>query len=301
MSNDTPDKLYKFCSAETAKLALASGNLRWSSPSVFNDGLELDHLSEFSFDKETYVKSVIKLATGMIFANEYPKGDTPLINAIKRWRDDERFASHEEAEPVLKELLSKMVDHRMEVLGSIKDSWKSYCKKTRICCFSTRPENGTAWQKFGDQHKGVVIRFDTSEYSIFKNPKKIEYGAIRPEITGLKDQISALLYNLKDKSVEHFEEKFLSKPTFNKLEQEWRCFKETDNPNAIPENTDEWIDDLSFERKDVSAIIFGIHTDEAIKKDITTIVKENYSQAKMYQARLTKSKFDIELEKIVGI
>ncbi len=298
MSDSTPDKLYKFCSAETAKKALSSRSLRWSSPSVFDDALELDHLTEFNFDKDILIKSVIKLSAGMIFANEYPKGDTPLINAIKRWRDDDRFASHEEAEPVLKELLSKMVDHRIEVLTNIKAAWQAYCKKTRICCFSTRPENGSAWQRFADQHRGLVIRFDASEYSIFKAPKHIEYGVVRPEITSLKDQISALLYNLKDKSTEHFEEKLLVKPPLNKLEQEWRCFRETGNPHSVSENVDEWVDDLTFERSDISAVIFGLRTEESYKKHITAIVKEDYSNAKIYQARLAKGKFDIELEKI---
>ena len=159
MSAEKIDSLIKFTDRDAAARILTDRKLRWSAPDLFNDPFELSSRSGLNFDTHTLLDSTIKLASSMIFAPEQPKGDSPLINAIRRWREEERFGSAEEAHGVLRELLGKMVDYRQAQLEVAQAKWQEYVRQVRICAFCARPDNVTAWELFADNHRGVAIRF----------------------------------------------------------------------------------------------------------------------------------------------
>lgn len=299
MTSAKPSHLIKFCSAQAAEQILNSATLRWSSPSVFADTMELSHTSTLSFDCQALLENAIKISSGMIFAKQAPQGDTPIINAIRRWREDGRFSSPDEADHVLRELLSKMVNQRFVSIEKLLKTWGLFTRNLRICCFTERPNNTIAWQQFGDNHRGVALRFECAEGSTFKDPKAVEYDIIRPEITTLKEQLGVLINNTPDVSIEKFALKFARKPKINKAEEEWRCLCSSVKKIA-PDSEDchTWYDDIKFEHNDLSAAYFGLETDEAVKKQCITLIKKNFKHAKLYQAHFVKGKYDIEFERI---
>ena len=297
MGNDKPSSLIKFCTAPTAESILSTKTLRWSAPYLFGDPFELDQNLSLEFDKPAVLEATIKLCSAMIFAREQPKGETPLITAIRRWRDEERFSSPEEAETVLKELLTQMVDQRFELLNKTLSAWRQYNKTIRICCFSAKPENVTCWQRFAENHRGIAIRFESNEYVSTKNPIPIEYNKERPELTTLRNQISGLLYNTPDSSKDKFQSLFQIKSILNKSEQEWRCFRSSTN-SELSDEPDDWFDDIKFERSEISAIYFGLQTSEEVKTRVLSIVKQDFSAAKLFQTQLGKNKYEIEMVKI---
>ena len=297
MGNDNPSSLIKFCNAATAETILSSKTLRWSAPYLFGDPFELDQETSFEFDKPELLENTIKLCSAMIFAREQPKGETPLITAIRRWRDEERFSSPEEAESVLKELLSQMLDQRFELLNKMLSAWRQYNKTIRICSFSAKPEIIPCWQRFADNHRGIAIRFESNEYVSTKNPVPIEYEQERPELTTLRNQISGLLYNTPDTSKDKFQLMLQRKPIANKSEQEWRCFRQSPKQD-ITDDPNDWFDDIKFERSEVSAVYFGLQTSEEVKARILSIIKQDFSAAKLFQSHLGKNKYEIEMIKM---
>jgi len=292
----SPDKLFKYCSAPTAAKILGNKTLRWSSPVVFGDPFELSHKTSINFDRDAILQSTIKLATAMIFASERPRGDTPLINAIRRWRDEERFSAPEEAETVLGELLSKMVDYRMDSLKKFHSQWVEYTRKIRVCCFSSRPDNTVSWDLFAAQHRGVCLRFQASNTAKTSEPKPVQYKNSRPVLATLKQQIDAILYNLPT-AEPHFDELYSVKSPARKLEQEWRCFRQTNNESA-GKDTDHWFDDYAFPAEDMTAVCFGIQTSEKDKKKIEDIVNKHFPAARCYQANMANGKYELEIQKL---
>lgn len=299
MSAEKIDSLIKFTDRESAARILTDQKLRWSAPDLFDDPFELSSQSGLNFDTHSLLDSTIKLASSMIFAPEQPKGDSPLINAIRRWREEERFASPDEAHGVLRELLGKMVDYRQSQLEVATAKWQEYVRKVRICAFTAKPDNVTAWELFAENHRGVAIRFLAGVAEPFASAKPVLYQTERPQLTSLREQLGAILHNRKDAVVERFKDHWFIKGVHRKQEQEMRCVQMS--PRDIPVTdmeAKEWYDDLPFPAELISAVFFGLRTDEETKTRITALIQERYKQAKIFQAVAGKVGYTIEFEKI---
>jgi len=299
VANDTPEHLVKFCTTDTAKKILQSQSLRWSAPHLFSDPFELTHETQLGFDPHVLLQAAIKMAAAMIFGKDAPQGSTPLLNAIRRWREEERFASPDEAEDVMKDLLSQVVDGRQKVIEHMMTEWRKYVRTMRIASFSAKPDNLAAWQYFADNHTGVAIRFEAGEGTGLPKPKKIAYKAVRPEVSTLKEEMGVIMKGGQYIAQEHFLEKFTCKPLTCSNEQEWRCFfhsQESLSEESKPES--EWYEDRRFERSDINAVYFGAFTPIAEKRAIFELIKEKYGQARIFQSKTIAGKYEIEFERI---
>lgn len=296
---DHPDTLAKFCSASTAEQILSSQRLRWSAPHLLSDPFELTHQTPLAFDPLTLLDGVIRSATGMIFSREAPRSSSPLANVIRRWRDEERFASPEEAEEVLKELMSRMVDQRQSAIEEMMADWRKFTRELRICCFSAKVESLPCWQYFADQHRGIALRFRCGEYTTLSAPKPVEYSGTRPEITTFKEQVNAILFQERVDAQEQFAEKLLVKPSICEAEQEWRAFYHASDQASSREPDDSlWYDDRTFEKNDLSAAYFGAFMPQKARKRLTDILRERYPEVKLFQAAPVPGRYEIAFSRI---
>ncbi len=299
MAERNQGSLFKYCNAETAKAILTSKCLRWSASHLLQDPLELKHSSELSFSTDQLLSNSIKMATSFIFSKDMPKGNAPLLAAIRRWRDEERFGSPEEAEDVLKDLMSQMVDQRLEAIEKIKADWKLFTRRLRIANFCSKPDNLSAWDQFADHHRGVVLRFQCDESPSLKDPKAVRYQATRPDITTLKDQLGVILLNERYTAQDHFLDKFIAKPAQYSEQHEFRCFYHQDEEQEpIDSNPDKWFIDRPFGDDNLKAVYFGLSVNPAERKAIYEMVKKNYTLVKLFDIKLLPGKYEIEAERI---
>lgn len=294
-----PDTLAKFCSASTAEKILSSQRLRWSAPHLLSDPFELTHQTQLNFDPMTLLQGVIRTATGMIFSREEPRSQSPLATVIRRWRDEERFASPEEAEEVLTELMSRMVDQRQATIDETMADWRRFTRELRLCCFSTKADNLPSWQRFADSHRGAVLRFRCGEFTALPDPKPIEYSPNRPEITTFKEQVNAILHHEEVNAQARFLEKFLIKPPMASDEQEWRCFYHAREQASSRENDDNlWYDDRPYEKSDLTSVYFGAFMAVKDKQRLLAIARERYPNAKVFQAHPIAGRYEIEFTRV---
>lgn len=298
---DYPETLSKFCTAETAVSILSTQQLRWSSPHLLGDPFELDHRSSSSFDPHKLLSEVVHITIAMIFSPTNPQGSSPLLSGIRRWRDDERFGTPSEAQEsaALMELLSKMVDLRQTDIDQMMAEWRNFTRYLRICCFSAKPDNLACWHDFANNHRGAVIRFHSGSLYTEKPgeepPGQVEYKNIRPEVTTLKEQLNAIIYNERLKPQETFFEKLLCKSTLCNREQEWRCFYTAkDEASAKSNNDTEWFDDRPFDKASVRAIYFGAYMSVDDKKRLLDLQREHYPEVKVFQATPIPGKYEME-------
>jgi hypothetical protein len=296
---DHPETLAKFCTADTARKILSSHSLRWSAPNLFGDPFELNHQTSLSFDPHVMLDAVLRSAIGMIFSPDEPRGNSPLATVIRRWRDEERFANAEEAEEVLRELMGRMVDLRQVEIDELMTDWRRFTRQLRICCFSAKTDNLACWQRYSDNHRGLVIRFNAHVIAGDElTPQQIAYKNMRPEITTLRDQLGAVLNNEHVHPQELFQGKFLTKSPVTSHEQEWRCFYHAINENSGKETDDNlWFDDRPFERSAISAIYFGANMSAADKKTLLELIKKEYPSCKIFQAATLAGKYEIEFSR----
>lgn len=296
---DSPESLVKFCSAGTAERILSGQRLRWSAPHLLGDPFELSHRTELSFDPLKLLDGVIRSATGMIFSREPPRSQSSLATVIRRWRDEERFDSPEEAEEVLKELMSQVVDQRQASIEEMLADWRKFTRELRICCFSARPDNLPGWQQFADRHRGAALRFRCGEYTSLDAPKPVHYSPHRPEITRFQDQVSAILYQEKVNAQAQFPEKFLVKASVCAEEQEWRCFfSAADKASSRESDESQWYDDRPFEQSDLVAVYFGALMPAEDKQRLAKLVRERYGEARLFQGSPVPGRYEIEFTRL---
>lgn len=296
---DSPESLVKFCTAGTAEQILSGRRLRWSAPHLLGDPFELDHQSELGFDPLTLLDGVIRAATGMIFSREPPRSNSSLATVVRRWREEERFASPEEAEEVLKELMSQVVDQRQHSIEEMMADWRKFTRELRLCCFSAKPDSLSCWQLFADRHRGLALRFRCGEYTSLEAPRAVEYSSNRPEITSFREQLNAILYQEKINAQARFAEKFLVKPPVCSEEQEWRCFfHATDMASSREPDDGLWYDDRPFEQSDLAAVYFGAFIPANQKQRIATLVRESYPDARLFQASPVPGRYEVEFSRL---
>ncbi|WP_049723665.1 DUF2971 domain-containing protein [Gilvimarinus polysaccharolyticus] len=289
------DTLAKYCPAPMALAIIETQTLRWSAPALFADPFELNHRTTLAFDPHSLLDSVIRAACGMIFARDVPRGTSPLSTVIRRWRDEERFGSPEEAEEALHELMARMVDQRQNAIDEMLSDWRQYTRALRICSFSTRADNLLAWQHYADCHRGAVLKFACGEHTSLPHPKPVSYNPIRPEISSLKDQLNAVLHNEPLHPQDNFESKFLSKPPTAKGEKEWRCFTEASEEDGLRDNDEQhWFIDKPFAQDELKAVYLGAFMPITDKKALLDAVKKHNPDTKVFQALAVAGKYEVE-------
>src|SRR5690625_4427097 len=294
-----PETLARYCTAEAAGKILSSRQLRWHGPHLLGDPFELTHQSPLGFDPATLLDAAIRTATAMIFARELPRSNSPLMAVVRRWREEERFDSQEEAEEVLTELLGRMVDQRQGALDELMAEWRLFTRQLRICSFAAKPDNLACWQRYADNHRGAVIRFRCGEYTSLAEPRAVQYQSVRPEITTVKEQLNALLHNESVTARERFLDKFLIKPVQANAEQKWRCFRQATDETSSKQPDDRlWYDDHPFERAELCAVYFGAFMDIEDKQKLLSILREHYSEATVFEAEPIPGKYDIAFTRI---
>lgn len=294
------DNLIKFCSAGCAGRILNNQELRWSAPNLFDDTFELNQSSMLTFTHGELLKATIQMASSMIFAKDDPRGTSPLAKAIRRWRDEERFDNPEEAEEVLSELLVQMVDLRYNEVQNIIQDWREYSRSVRMCCFSAKPENMSAWEHYAAAHTGAALKFRGSDHddSDFNYPEKVNYKGVCPEITTLKQQLNCIVTaNINDHK-EEFRGKLLHKAPHQKDIQEWRCFRyqETDKDS----NPRSWYEDVHFETEDLAAVYLGAYMDEKAKDVLLRLIQKRFRRTRVFQAKVVTGKFEVEFERVIA-
>ncbi len=295
MADQTSDYLIKFCSAQTADKILSTRTLRWSAPHHFEDPLELTYQSEFNFSSSELLKTLVKRSLTLIFQFEQPTGNSKVIHAINRWREEERFDEQEEAEEVLTELLSQVVTARKPALEKLLNNWKSYALRTRICCFSERVDNLVAWQRYADAHTGVAFKFRAGENTTLGVAKKILYQDDRPEITTLTEQVLEIMLGRVPKYAEEFPKKFLSKPKPFAAEAELRCFRLLANsPDIILDSKEFGTTDIVFQESDIKEVFLGAEIDASRKQQLIKKIKKTAYQAKVFETHFNRQKYQLD-------
>jgi len=295
VSNKQPTSLVKFASAETGIRILSQSSLRWSAPSIFKDPFELNHRSSLNFDSKGLLVACVKNTLGLIFSRDEPVGNSPLIKAIKRWRVEDRFDSEDEASDVLNELLRSMVQHREPEMLQIVRDWKQYSSQLRILCLTESHDDTVLWDRYGDGHSGLAIRFATGEDTSLEQPMAVSYSEKKPEISSLKEQMDILMNQSEVLVQEGFQEKFLCKSKSESREKEWRILKSV---QETPAEEHVWHEDIDFPRHEVKAVYLGAGMTSEKKIELNTLLQSKFPKAKVFQAKTLSDKFELDFERV---
>jgi hypothetical protein len=244
------------------------------------------------------LKAAVQKAVAMIFSIDNPVGNSAMVQAIRRWRIEERFNDQEEAGGVLQGLLSPMVESREAYLKKLERSWQDYSQRVRVCTFTTKTDNLQAWQTYADNHSGVALKFASGEETSFAEPRKVIYQDTRAQISDITEQLDFLFNGTNLDVSKEFVKKLLIKPKQLSHQNEFRCIRLLGKGSVGQEESADGHTLVKFSPKDLMGVYFGLNTPDATKQAITGLAKALNPKIKIFQATLDANRFELNLVRV---
>ncbi|GAF93587.1 unnamed protein product, partial [marine sediment metagenome] len=169
-----PKSFFKYMSAATAEIVLKTRTLRWSHPDEFDDSLDVARVCDEKMDenKQRHIQdALIDLAVN--FSSNLNKKTTNerfecLASLISLFGSDKTSA--------ISELKKGPVDISNS-FTELNERWEEIRNDFRILCLGIEKDNHNLWDKYAENHNGVVIELACNDESDspWRIAKPVEY------------------------------------------------------------------------------------------------------------------------------
>lgn len=282
---EVPSRLYKYMSANTAKLVLKSQKLRWSCPSSFNDINELQRMPAFKPSieacKDVYLKTLMNFAYGELQLNKSLSPDAEFLVYLMQMAKGLGVGK----DTFYRELSSLELN-----FPSLEDNLRKETERfnngdLRIICLSEDENNEVMWAHYGDNHTGCMFEFrhieklDTS----FQMAKKVTYTDSTPILGSALD---FLLYDERHELLAKTVDAIYYTKTANwEYEKEWRVM--TRRPGEGKKYSD-----FKFYKEELVSVTFSARIANEDITDLVSLITTHYPQCKMYKVQSVKGKIE---------
>jgi len=265
--------LYKYCKTDGFDI-LANCRLRLNRIENFNDPFEL----VFGIDEDTAPSNIKK---------EYE--ENPNIRKTMVDTLDDQNISYDKSSP--EDILDKFIKFQTkDFKGVIKIVWDDWNEKMGIACFSESPGVIQMWAHYTDNHKGIVVGIDESEF--VKNRDDLFTVRYRDEmvlfpVTGVPE--------ILDQHVKKYIPEVVRRKESNwSYEKEIRIYTDLDEKDK---------DDNYYYKKipasSIKEIYLGLRSDETTKLIAECIKKrEEYKHLKIYKMSKHEGAYKLKPQEI---
>jgi hypothetical protein len=294
INQNHPKSFFKYMSTSTAEKVLKNRTLRWGHPSVFDDTLDVARVCDEKMDgnKQKQIRdAIIDLAAN-------PPANLNLKNIHKQFKDlvylISLFGSDKDS------AILELKEDSVNISNSITDvneRWKEIRNDFRILCLGIEKDNHHLWNKYAEEHKGVVIelacRKDSDSPWLIAKP--VEYVPGKDLYLTVEDWAEILILE-PIKAVEQiFEKCTLRKAKDNKhkwFEQnEWRIIDfRMQNETGI-------VSDSGVDPNDFSAVYFGYKMDLGTQANLLSLLVGELSHVSAFRCVLDNSQ-NISFKKV---
>jgi Protein of unknown function (DUF2971) len=270
-------RLYKYLDVRGAKLTLGNKNFRHAAPSDFDDLEELTVRSIFPEDDETAIREMEGGFTDVIMAhlddpptchNVDLRGKVALLQAI--------YKTNPGAARIIKEAKAKgqvpeIFDPKeMRVRNAaFVDEMNRQMQSFRILCVSECNLSDAMWNRYAENHKGIVLRIEPnlakdSKYQLFA---PVSYHESRPTLYDsiLDFQEGSLFGDQHKRTLQIMRKIVYTKTKPWSYEREYRL--------AIPlEEGKEW-NTMPYHPEEISELYLGANQPGIVKSDIIKLAQ----------------------------
>lgn len=282
---------YKYMSADTAKIVLKNGTLRWSAPSLFNDPFDVQFNmpinGEISRIKSLALDRMWMAYTGQIeFDPQSPIA--PYLNALAR--SGVRLTK-EEFIINFGSAFDEGFERMQSVLPEVNAEAAILLEDVKLLCLTIRPNNSLMWSHYADSHKGVVLRFRSipaldSPYGMAKPVNYVE------DIPNLIDesQIADIFagINTIDKTG-IMDRAVYTKSSEWSYEEEWRV------NTGSGRSPGKMFDDSPFGTNEIDGLIFGVKATQEDRDELSKIAT-TYPNISLFNALKNPTSFTLMIE-----
>lgn len=278
--------LFKYMSAEVAHITLVNSTLRWSSPVLFDDPLDVARVFDLGFPMEVLEQAVLKELdyifdhkdVSHIQHNDLIKFITGFLNQNL---SDEALAEFRGEIP---DLLREGTSNSQKHIDELNTMWQKLIPEMRILCFSESKEVIPLWATYADNHKGVVMEFHPQAHtdSPWRRAQSVTYTNKPMSIATPEEWARSILGIEKFDYSKLFERYGCVKKEVWAYQQESRVFsfrreKETGNHS-----------NYGFFPSDLKAIYLGYQSSADTVDTIRKLLDHDLKHVKLYQCRIDR-------------
>lgn len=275
------ESFYKYTTVAAAKNILSNSELRWSSPSLFNDPFDipqeicngineqniqeamLDRLNELVMHPELPHPEHYSVMTRVLlfgFSRSDVELKKKLIEANNQSRNDARLTS--------------------EGLEMLREKWRSVYGTQRILCLTEVWNSASMWDRYANGNRGILLQFGCHDDldSAWLLAKQVLYTDAPLKANTPKGFAELMLYTPLYATERIMEEYTHTKTTDWAYEKEWRIASW-----KRPYESGEY-SDYKFLPEELHSITFGIATSQTEKMEFRELLKAKYPHAQLWQA-----------------
>lgn len=284
-----PLNLFKYMSLQTAKIVLASGRLRWSTPALLNDPFDMS----FDLHLDSDIDHVKALALDQFWADYLEDGVTPPSPGFAVWKAAHVLKGERLDRARFNALLGPQIESRIHdpaPLQAMHDGMRANLARAKILCLTERPDNILMWAHYGQQHIGAVLRFTLSgDNNAFQAARPVSYAAAMPRLTD-DAGLARLITGRPDDPKAIANVQIYTKAEIWSYEREWRMqLGFGRDPAAVHE-------DLPFGDELVTGLIMGCRMPVEDRAVLAALARTLNPEVELMVAQPARRAFAIELE-----
>jgi len=279
--------------ADTARIVLKTGRLRWQSPCQFNDVNELQKMPLLKPDFNEGWNLYSKKLVGIIYHDDvidftiFASWTQLILTDILQYKllgccEEKALELVENKTPLIKNDIGETLRTNTE---------ENNDGSLRFYCLSEDKNNNSMWGYYGEGHLGCMFEFGHIEKlsTPFHEAVKVSYSN-EPVVAG--SALDILLYGPSAQLKKNTRLAiYFHKGNEWANEKEWRVMIKRPNPN------NETYTDFKFYPKELTSITFGARILEVKKLEIMNIIRAEYPQCKIFQMSVvngTSQRVEIE-------
>jgi hypothetical protein len=283
---ELPTHLTYFISLSGISKILANSSLPMFELDQLNDPFLPDKNGSLKLDIQQFFDSSVKAISHGILGKSPPRGQPnhSLQKAIMRWRAEERFNNVDEIKVALQGLLPAMVELEFNKIKKLHAEWIDFANDSLLLPFFERYQDLVLWEKYGNNHSGLAIRFKCEEDSFFEHCQPVIYSKSPAKTIDVKAHIEFMMGGVNE--VEFSPKDILLHQDYNqRLYKEWRLIRCHDEDN---ENY------LSFPIRLIKSIYIGALVSDTNAEQLKKHIVKMYPKIKLYRAYPNDSDYSLK-------
>ncbi|SRR6266542_349377 len=292
-----PTHFFKYYTASVAKIVLATGRVRWSSPLLFNDPFDcyfsLEPKFDFSACKEKHCERFLDLMF-QVREPAFVPGNR-FVPQLKAFRGIAHSKGRAEMGSIFQDTYPEMVRGMEAISQFVRTSWEREIADYRLFCVCEINDNLLLWAQYTACHTGAVFQFECIEEldTALLVAKPVRYADEAPGFVNEEEWIQGGLgLRAIDQDNDVWMRLVTTKARVWEHEKEWRVISK----RRPYEN--QGYEDCTFVPREISKVFLGCRICQDDKEDILRLITGPFAHVEVYQAKQNPKMFRLDFERI---
>lgn len=293
MSEESPDKLYRYFDTVGGFATIKESSIRCSSPVLFNDPFDGDFLGKLGFSHDELddykARKALEYANGgQSLPETAGEGFVDLVNRVKAekldGKSDDEVAKHEVATSRIVRALARSGSDSVEF-----PDLRKILRGFRIASFSEANDSAMMWAHYADAHRGMCLEFTKPRdpSNVFSLAEKVQYVEALPELVSLEEW-GDFTCGLGGPDLFKFIMSCLThKGQDWSYEREWRVVL----PQVV---SDDLRFNLPFAKQELTAVYLGLRAQDVDLYRLEAIREHRDTKFKIFRAKKNEAQFKLD-------